>query len=63
MRAFVQLREMLAERKDLARRLDALERKCDGQFAAVFDALRELMAPPRLSPRRRIGFRPRPSRG
>jgi len=63
MRAFVQLREMLAERKDLARRLDALERKCDGQFAAVFDALRELMAPPHLSPRRRIGIRPRPPHG
>ena len=62
MRAFVQLREMLAERKDLARRLDALERKCDGQFAAVFDAIRELAIPPRLPPQRRIGFRPRSAR-
>ncbi len=32
MRAFVKLREMLASRKDLARKLEALERKYDTQF-------------------------------
>ena len=59
MRAFVRLREMLASHANLARKLAALERKYDRQFKVVFDAIRELMAPP--SPQddkgRRIGFR------
>ena len=54
MRAFVRLRQMLASHAGLARRLDALEKKYDAQFKAVFDAMRELMSPP--APRRRIGF-------
>jgi hypothetical protein len=55
MRAFVRLRQMLASHADLARRLDALEKRYDVQFRAVFDAIRELMRPP--APRRRvIGF-------
>ena len=53
MRAFVKLREMLATHRDLARRLDELERKYDAQFKVVFDAIRRLMAPP-VTPRRRI---------
>ncbi len=56
MRAFVRLRQMLASHEDLARKLDALERKYDAQFKAVFDAIRRLMAPPEPS-RRRIGLR------
>ncbi len=57
MRAFVRLRRMLASHADLARKLGVLERKYDAQFKVVFDAIRELMAPP--SPKRgRIGFRP-----
>jgi ORF6N domain-containing protein len=44
-RAFVRLREMLVAHKDLARRLDELERKYNGQFATVFDAIRKLMTP------------------
>jgi hypothetical protein len=56
MRAFVRLRELLATHKDLARKLEALERKYDAQFKVVFDAIRELMAPPQAK-RRRIGFR------
>jgi dimeric dUTPase (all-alpha-NTP-PPase superfamily) len=53
--AFVELREILATNRDLARRLDALESNYDEQFRAVFDAIRELMRPPE-KPRRRIGF-------
>ena len=56
MRAFVRLRQMLASHEDLARKLDALERKYDAQFKAVFDAIRRLMAPA-APPRRRIGLR------
>jgi hypothetical protein len=54
-RAFVKLRELLATHKDLARKLEALERRYDAQFKAVFDAIRQLMAPPEAK-RRRIGF-------
>jgi len=56
MRAFVRLRQMLQQNADLARKLDALEKKYDAQFRVVFDAIRELMAPPTRAPRR-IGFR------
>ena len=56
MRTFVRLRQMLASHADLARKLDALEKKYDAQFKSVFEAIRQLMAPP--EPKRRpIGFR------
>lgn len=45
MRAFVRLREMIASHTDLARKLNTLEKKYDKQFKAVFEAIRELMAP------------------
>jgi hypothetical protein len=51
MRAFVRLRELLSSHADLARRLDDLEKKYDQQFAAVFDAIRQLMTPPSQEPR------------
>jgi hypothetical protein len=58
MRAFVGMREMLASNKDLARKLDELERKLQTHDRAIVDILkviRELMNPP--APRRRsIGF-------
>ena len=56
MRAFVKLRELIASNKDLAKRLDELEKKYDTQFKVVFDAIRELMAPDPPKPHR-IGFR------
>ena len=56
MRAFVRLRRMVIDHKDLARRLDALEAKYSGQFKVVFEAIRQLMAPPR-GPSKVIGFR------
>jgi hypothetical protein len=55
-RVFVRLRAMLAENAQLARKLAALEKKYDAQFKVVFDAIRDLMAPPPLKPRRPIGF-------
>ncbi len=62
MRAFVRLRRMLESNAELSRKLDALERKYDGQFRAVFDAIRELMTPAR-KPGKRIGFRAPESEG
>ena len=55
MRAFVKMRQLLASNAELARRMDALEKKYDVQFRQVFEAIRQLMAPP--EPKRRpLGF-------
>ena len=55
MRTFAKLREIISQHKDLARRLDELEKKYDAQFKIVFDAIRQLMASP--EPKKRpIGF-------
>ena len=58
MRTFVRLRALMVEHKDLASRLDALERTYDEQFRVVFEAIRALMAPP-VQGERQIGFRTR----
>ena len=58
MRAFVRLREVALSHAELTGKIMDLERRYDGQFAAVFDAIRRLMghpAPPD-PPRPRIGF-------
>lgn len=55
MRAFVQLRKMLASNAELSRKLATLERKYDEQFKVVFDAIRQLMTPPEPK-KRSIGF-------
>jgi hypothetical protein len=55
MRAFVRLRRMLASHADMARKLEALEKKYDAHFKIVFDAIRQLMRP--SEPKKRpIGF-------
>ena len=59
MRAFVRLREIMSTHKDLARNLADLERKLGEhgeKFAIVFEAIRQLMAPPAVPPKPRIGF-------
>ncbi len=55
-RAFIQLRGLLASQRDLVRRLDELESRYDSQFKVVFQAIRELMQPP-APPGKQIGFR------
>jgi hypothetical protein len=55
MRVFVKLREVMASHVHLARKLNELERRYDAQFRVVFDAIRQLMIPPRRK-RRRVGF-------
>jgi len=61
-RAFVQLRDLLAGNKELARRLVDLERRLtrkladhDQAIANILDAIRQLMTPPD-PPKRPIGF-------
>lgn len=56
MRAFVRLRRAHGEHRELALRLDALEKKYNTRFKVVFDAIRALMHPA-PAPRRPIGFR------
>src|SRR2546421_11272974 len=55
MRTFVQLRRLMDTNRDLARKIEALEKKYDEQFAVVFEAIKQLIAP-HEPPRRRIGF-------
>jgi hypothetical protein len=58
MRAFVPLREAMASSKELARRLDELEKRIashDESIQALFQALRQLMAP-KEPPKKQIGF-------
>ena len=57
MRAFVHLKRMLATHADLARKIESLEKKYDSQFRAVFDAIRELMAPQVNTKKQPIGFK------
>ena len=46
-RAFLKLREFLATHRELAQKLAGLENKYDSKFKIVFDAIRELMRPPK----------------
>jgi hypothetical protein len=58
MRAFVRMRQLVSSSPDLARKLDALERKYDAQFKVVFTAIRALMTPLEPKKKRQIGFSP-----
>jgi hypothetical protein len=60
-RAFVNLRRMLATNEALLRKLDAVERrvgKHDMELQEVFRILRKMLEPPPAPPRRAIGFMP-----
>jgi len=61
MRAFVRLRKILVSHAELARKLEELEEKYDSQFRVVFEAIRQLMAPPEEQ-RKKIGFQLREKR-
>jgi len=57
MRAFSRLRRLLASHEELAAKIARLERKYDGQFKVIFEAIRALMEPPDIQQKRtRIGF-------
>ena len=69
-RAFVQLRELLASHRDLAQKLEELEQKAEAlamrhddfarntrmQLRQVFEVIQELMEPPESEQKRPIGF-------
>lgn len=56
MRTFSKIRQILASHKELARKIEELEKRYDSQFKIVFDAIRELMSPTE-NKIKRIGFR------
>ena len=58
MRTFVRLREILSTHKKLAKKINDLENKYDGQFKIVFEAIRRLMAEEE-KPKTPIGFHAR----
>src|SRR5881409_2603617 len=55
MRTFGQLGRLMDTNRDLARKIEALEKKYDEKFAVVFEAIKQLITPPE-PPKRRIGF-------
>jgi hypothetical protein len=58
-RAFVRLRQMLSTNEELARKIDALERKAgkhDADLEGILSMLRKLLQPPPVAPKRTIGF-------
>ena len=61
MRTFVQLRRLMDSNRDLARKIESMEKKYDEQFSVVFDAIKRLIAEDdarKSQPKRRIGFVP-----
>jgi hypothetical protein len=59
MRTFVQLRRLMDSNRQLARKIEAMEKKYDEHFAVVFDAIKRLIADDearKAQPKRRIGF-------
>jgi len=63
MRTFVQLRRLMDSNRNLARRIEALEKRYDEQFATVFDAIKRLIAEDesqKTKPKRGIGFLAQP---
>lgn len=59
MRAFVKLREVMATHKELALKIEALERKYkyhDDEIRVIFEAIKKLLEPQPTPGKRRIGF-------
>ncbi len=55
-RAFVKMRSILVEYKELKTRIDKLENKYDKHFKIVFDAIKALMDSPKSKPKKITGF-------
>lgn len=55
MRAFTQMRSMLAGYTQLKHKIEAMERKYDDNFQVVFEAIKQLLEVEN-SPKRQIGF-------
>jgi phage regulator Rha-like protein len=58
MRTFVRLREMLATHEELRRKIDAMEKRYDARFQAVFETIRQMLETP-VPAKKTIGFHAR----
>lgn len=56
MRTFKKLREVVLHHKNLQKKIEEMEKKYDSQFKVVFDALRKVLEPRNIKPKRTIGF-------
>ena len=56
MRAFTYFRRMLLTNVDLRRKIEQMEKKYDKQFVIVFQAIKQLLEPPKPKDRRIAGF-------
>jgi len=54
-RAFTQLRQMLATHEDLRKKIENMEASYDEQFQIVFEAIKQLLEEEE-KPKRKIGF-------
>ena len=56
---FVRLRQLLSNNKELGHKIEQLERKIekhDEEIAAIYEAIRQILRPPELSPKKQFGF-------
>ncbi len=58
MRTFVRLREMLTTHEELRRKIDAMEKRYDARFQAVFETIRQMLETP-IPAKKPIGFHAR----
>ena len=56
MRAFIQLKRMLLTNAGLRRKIEEMEKKYNKQFSVVFEAIKQLLAPPKIVKKKMIGF-------
>ena len=62
MRAFVKLRQMISSHRELASKLNALEKRMDGHDQKVqelFTYIKNILEPTEEKPKRRMGFHTR----
>ncbi len=55
-RTFTKLRQLMATHEGLRRKIEEMEKKYDHQFKIIFDAIKQLLEPPKQEPKKRIGF-------
>lgn len=59
MRTFTKIQEMIVSNKALREKIEAMERKYDGKFKIVFEAIKRLIEKDAIEPAKIIGFRDR----
>jgi hypothetical protein len=55
-RAFIKMREIIQSHNILLKKIEAMEKKYDTRFHIIFKAIKQLMNPPKVTKRKKIGF-------